>query len=413
VDVLPGDLVEPSPSSRVAAGSSISVRRSRPAAVRADGRTIELRSQAATARALLAEADVELSPGDRLVVDGRLAPLGRGDVQLAAGHGPGSEITVEVVRGTDMRVVESGIPVVVRAAGRTVAEALAAAGIALNDEDVVRPDRGSALLNAPGVVIERAVPFTLNADGATRDVRSVANTVGDALANLGVQVNQHDYAIPGVETQLVPGLVVQLVRVEEDILVQEVSIPYSTDLQPNPNLALDSRAIVRAGEPGLKTQTIRITYEDGEEIDREVVEETVLTAPSSEIVDYGTNIVWNTLDTPTGPVRYWRKLRMYATSYSASRAGTPKSAPWYGMTRLGWQVARGVVATDPRIVPLRTHLYVPGYGPAVAADTGGGVRNYWIDLGFEDDDYEPWHQWLDVYHVEPLPDPDNIRWVLP
>jgi 3D (Asp-Asp-Asp) domain-containing protein len=178
-------------------------------------------------------------------------------------------------------------------------------------------------------------------------------------------------------------------------------------------MALDTRSVVRPGEQGLKTQTIRITYEDGEEIDREVVDETVLTPPVSEIVDYGTSIVWQTVDTPEGPLRYWRKLRMYATSYSASRAGTPRSAPWYGMTRLGWEVVRGVVATDPRIVPLRTHLYVPGYGPAVAADTGGGVRNYMIDLGFEDDKYESWHEWLDVYLVEPLPDENDIRWVMP
>jgi 3D (Asp-Asp-Asp) domain-containing protein len=58
-------------------------------------------------------------------------------------------------------------------------------------------------------------------------------------------------------------------------------------------------------------------------------------------------------------------------------------------------------------------MYVPGYGRGVAADTGGGVRNYLIDLGFEDDTYEHWHGWRDVYLIEPLPPEDQIRWVLP
>lgn len=407
IEVRPNDLVVPAPDSRVGPGDRISIQSARPVLVRVDGQTIAVRSHAETPLALLHEAGVELGPRDAIAVDGRRWPA---DERLPIRDG---ERTVEVLRATALRVVENGIPVEIGTAGRTIGEALEVAGVELHDEDVVRPDRDATLNRAPGIVIERAVPFTLDADGTSRDVRAAADTVRDALAVLDLKVNEHDYTIPEIGSALVPGLRVQVVRVKEDILVQEVAIAYATDLQPNPGMALDTRGVVRPGQQGLKTQTIRITYEDGEEIDRQVVDETVLTPPVSEIVDYGTNIVWQTVDTPAGPLRYWRKLHMYATSYSASRAGTPRSAPWYGMTRLGWQVVRGVVATDPRIVPLRTHLYVPGYGPAVAADTGGGVRNYMIDLGFEDDEYESWHEWLDVYLVEPLPDEDDIRWVMP
>jgi 3D (Asp-Asp-Asp) domain-containing protein len=39
-----------------------------------------------------------------------------------------------------------------------------------------------------------------------------------------------------------------------------------------------------------------------------------------------------------------------------------------------------VVAVDPRLIPLRTRLYVPGYGEAVAADVGTAVKGRIIDL---------------------------------
>ncbi|HEX5632742.1 MAG TPA: 3D domain-containing protein, partial [Gemmatimonadales bacterium] len=128
---------------------------------------------------------------------------------------------------------------------------------------------------------------------------------------------------------------------------------------------------------------------------------------------YGTQIAWGTVDTPEGPKRYWRKLRVYATSYSASRAGTPKSAPWYGRTRLGLQMRKGIVAVDPRLIPLGTNLYVPDFGVGLAGDTGGGIRNYHIDLGFDDDNYESWHRSVDLYLLEPLPPESAMRWILP
>ena len=40
----------------------------------------------------------------------------------------------------------------------------------------------------------------------------------------------------------------------------------------------------------------------------------------------------------------------------------------------------GVIATDPAYIPLGTRLFVPGYGEGVAADTGGAVIGWTIDL---------------------------------
>ncbi|HWJ02583.1 MAG TPA: 3D domain-containing protein, partial [Verrucomicrobiae bacterium] len=42
----------------------------------------------------------------------------------------------------------------------------------------------------------------------------------------------------------------------------------------------------------------------------------------------------------------------------------------------------GLIAVDPRVIPLGTKLYVEGYGPAIAADTGGGIKGYKIDVFF-------------------------------
>ena len=43
----------------------------------------------------------------------------------------------------------------------------------------------------------------------------------------------------------------------------------------------------------------------------------------------------------------------------------------------------------------------------------GGVKGKFVDLGFDQDNYESWHWWTDVYILTPVPPRDEIRWVLP
>jgi 3D (Asp-Asp-Asp) domain-containing protein len=51
-----------------------------------------------------------------------------------------------------------------------------------------------------------------------------------------------------------------------------------------------------------------------------------------------------------------------------------------GRTASGLPVGKGVVAVDPRLIPLGTRLFVPGYGKAVAADVGIAIKGRIIDL---------------------------------
>ncbi len=53
-----------------------------------------------------------------------------------------------------------------------------------------------------------------------------------------------------------------------------------------------------------------------------------------------------------------------------------------GRTATGLQTGWGVAAVDPSVIPLGTRMTIPGYGVAVAADTGGAVRGAEIDLWF-------------------------------
>jgi 3D (Asp-Asp-Asp) domain-containing protein len=73
----------------------------------------------------------------------------------------------------------------------------------------------------------------------------------------------------------------------------------------------------------------------------------------------------------TKTVTAGRALTVIATGYALG-----------GRTSTGLPVGWGVAAVDPSVIPLGTHMTVPGYGEAVAADVGGAVRGAVIDLWF-------------------------------
>jgi 3D (Asp-Asp-Asp) domain-containing protein len=53
-----------------------------------------------------------------------------------------------------------------------------------------------------------------------------------------------------------------------------------------------------------------------------------------------------------------------------------------GTTATGLPVGWGIVAVDPSVIPLGTRMTIPGYGEAVAADTGSAVQGATVDLWF-------------------------------
>ncbi|HWI54098.1 MAG TPA: 3D domain-containing protein, partial [Desulfobacteria bacterium] len=74
-----------------------------------------------------------------------------------------------------------------------------------------------------------------------------------------------------------------------------------------------------------------------------------------------------------GPTRGGRAVKFVATAYTYTGYRTATGA----------NTRRGIVAVDPRVIPLGSRLYVEGYGYGVAADTGGAIKGRRIDVFLE------------------------------
>lgn len=85
----------------------------------------------------------------------------------------------------------------------------------------------------------------------------------------------------------------------------------------------------------------------------------------------------NVVETSQGLVEYTQVMGMEATAY------LPTDGSGEGITAMGIPATYGIVAVDPEVIPLGSRVYIPGYGEALAADTGGAIYGYRIDLCME------------------------------
>ncbi|HDQ71449.1 MAG TPA: DUF348 domain-containing protein [Chloroflexi bacterium] len=381
----------------------VDVQRAQLVHINADGHHASHYTHSGSIDLILQEARLSVNPYDEIRVEGQIHPLDAGLDDLKP-----AQITIR--RATPFTLHDGENTSTHHSIANTVGEALRHAGLTLYLADGVEPALGERLSAGMHIHVNRSKPVTVQVDGRTMRARTHREHVGEVLADLGVILTGQDYAEPPLDDELGEQTSIRVVRVSERFLIEQEPIPFEILWQPDHDLEIDHERVMQEGARGVRERRIRVRYEDGHEIAREVDSQYVAVPPTNKVFGYGTKVVVRTLDTPSGPVEYWRKLRALATSYSAGTAGTPRSSPWYGRTATGMQMRHGIVAVDPRVIKLHSHVYVPGYGVGIAGDTGGAIKGRRIDLGYDDDNLVLWYRWVDVYLLTPVP--DQIRYVL-
>ena len=362
------------------------------------------RTQQTTLAGFLREISLSLPPGARLLADGQ--PVTAPETQPLPQHlAVDPYKTVIIEDGASRRAL--------RTTALTVGEALVEAGVTLAALDNVSPSRETALLPDLTIVISRAAPYRITADGQTVEAYSGATAVGQVLADNGLALGPLDYTRPALDATVAPGDVIEVVRVTERIDTEDVPIGFETVYEPAADMEIDTILEASAGRPGVLQRRTRVRLENGVEVSRAPDGEVVTVAPQNHVIRYGTQIVMRTIDTPEGPAEYWRKVTMRVTSYTAATSGKAPGDPGYGITASGMQAGFGVVAVDPTVVPFRSYVFVPGYGVAFAGDTGGGIKGRFIDLGYDEGALKSWRGTVDVYYLGQPPAAEDIRWVLP
>jgi uncharacterized protein YabE (DUF348 family) len=296
----------------------------------------------------------------------------------------------------DVTINDNGQYIDVKTMAGTVEEVLEQNGVTIASDDYISMALDEKLQTEKinEINIKRAVPVNVIADGSKTVLMTWRDTVGEALENSPVKPSGLD-RLDNVSTEdkIIKDMTIKITRVQEQIVTETEAIPFETVKKENDRLNSGSVRTVKEGVAGELEKQYKVVTEDGTQVLKELVKETLLASPISAIVEFGT--VLNHTTSRGDVLRYEEVLSMRATAYTASFKDTGKNPgdPGFGITRTGIRAKKGVIAVDPRVIPLGTRVYVevagstPDYGYAVAADTGGAIKGNLIDLYYDTQDF--------------------------
>ncbi|MFI5389403.1 MAG: 3D domain-containing protein [Candidatus Eremiobacterales bacterium] len=213
-----------------------------------------------------------------------------------------------------------------------------------------------------------ADPATSNAARkAIADARASAVVASAQSMLTTTKIDDSDMRVPDRVSNL---------HIEMKVHSRRIYFDADPTVRYSPHLAPGERKMLRSGGHGVAWLTERVTVWDDVVVNRQVVAREVVHVPTPGVVLVGTPKTLAQLRQAMPNVALGTAITMIATAYTAD---TATAAPT-GYTATGILAQEGVVAVDPRVIPLGTKLFVPGYGIALAADTGGAIIGNRIDL---------------------------------
>ncbi|HEX21037.1 MAG TPA: DUF348 domain-containing protein, partial [Actinobacteria bacterium] len=261
------------------------------------------------------------------------------------------------------------IKVVTRAV--TVADFLKSQEISFSPHDEVKPQPDSLLLPGTKVTVKHAVPVVLEVNGHKQVIMSPAIDVNHLLRQIGVDPKADILVSPVGFRSLLAGTTVNVNHLERRLENIDTEIAFATKRVDDNSLLKGRTRVVAKGESGINRRVIEHILAGDREIDSHIKSEGVIKEPVAKVVKVGTKILRLALAPTAKPVpanvsvsRGGRSMFMSATGYASGDGGGAGSR-----TAMGTGVYKGIVAVDPRVIPLGTRLYIDGYGPALAADT--------------------------------------------
>ena len=255
----------------------------------------------------------------------------------------------------------------------------------------------------------------IDLDGISFAYQTYGRNVAEVLAEIGIFVGKSDVVIPGLEAKIAEAMSIEIVRDQVDVesgdvevqpLVETkyvtdlVKVPFQETKEPSDQLANGLEKIVILGKEGLVQRTRKLIYQDGKLIEEYLILEKVMAEPTDQVVLVGRKEPSNIITTSHGTYRYKEVKEMLATAYYP---GPESTAPYDdGFTAIGLEAGFGIIAVDPTVIPLRSKVYIPGYGVALAGDVGGAIKGERVDLCYEtlEEAINFGRQWVQVYILE-------------
>lgn len=352
------------------------------------------------AEKVVAEAGIQLSENDRLILDD---------------FNPGKDSRIEIYRAGQVTFVHADGKTVDTTFAGTVEELIETQGVTLSDNLFSSVNVNAVVTNNLRVEIISAFDIIINVDGEEKAVQTTEKTVGDVLTEQGITLDEDDEVSPSADTVLSNGLVIDVLRVEYVTRETEEKIPFTTEKVNSSAMNKGTQKVTQKGVNGVKTFTYEDKVVNGVVESSELVSEEVTKEPVKEIIKVGTLVKKtstklgnNKIEKNGNPISELKLPSKYSIGknnvpteykYTIQGRGAAYCIPG-GITATGRPVKPGYIAVNPKQIPYGTEMWIVSndgvvYGYAIAADTGGFVNKGYFTCDLYMNSKEQCYQWGD------------------
>lgn len=223
-----------------------------------------------TVAQVLEEAEISISDKDKISIPTDAAVKGN------------EEITIS--RYAQVKLNYRGKIKTVSVVGGTVAQAIKRSGIKLTPNEVVNYDKNAFVTDGMEIIITKCINVSLTVDGKTETFLVQPCKVEDFLAEKNIKIGKNDIVIPKMTAKMSSDTQLTVKRVTTKTITETQSIKYETVYKSSSSLPAGTSKISQKGKNGRKKVKCAVTYVDGKEDKRKILEETVIEKPVSEIV---------------------------------------------------------------------------------------------------------------------------------
>jgi uncharacterized protein YabE (DUF348 family) len=231
-----------------------------------------------TVGALLSKLAIPLSPRDRVEPS-----LGTAIAQ--------DNFRINIYRAVPVTLTDGTTTTTTYSAAATPRSIVADSGLPLYAEDSVTAQPIENLVAQQGVgeqiVINRAVPVTLNDYGTLLTLRTHAKTVDDLLKDKGIRLKSADTVIPAVDTPITPNIQIFVARKGTKIVTETQTIAAPVQTVTDNSLSFGTSATRQQGRAGTQVLTYQINTVNGVEVGRTLLQTVVTVQPVPQIVARG------------------------------------------------------------------------------------------------------------------------------